>query len=61
MSQVSEAHEERPIREEFYDFRNMSTKWTFPTSLLYVLTVLTTWYCPTPLPCPDARVTMGWA
>lgn len=35
----------RPIRKELRkpnDINNMHNKWTFPTALLYVLTVLTT-------------------
>lgn len=37
--------EKRPIRIELNipdDIKNMHNKWTFPTALLYVLTVLTT-------------------
>ena len=39
---ISETHEERAIRHEFNNATAMRTRWTFPTSLLYVLTVLTT-------------------
>lgn len=46
MLSVSEVVDDRrPIRRELIrpdDLRNMHNKWTFPTSLLYVLTVLTT-------------------
>lgn len=37
--------ERRPIRKELNvpdNIENMHNKWTFPTALLYVLTVLTT-------------------
>lgn len=46
MLAVSEVVDDRrPIRRELNrpdDLTNMHNKWTFPTSLLYVLTVLTT-------------------
>lgn len=46
MLTISEAVDDRrPIRKELQradDLSNMHNKWTFPTALLYVLTVLTT-------------------
>ncbi|VDN34911.1 unnamed protein product [Cylicostephanus goldi] len=46
MLSVSEiVDDRRPIRKELNrpdDLHNMHNKWTFPTALLYVLTVLTT-------------------
>lgn len=46
MVRVSETVDDRrPIRRELNrpdDLSNMHNKWTFPTAILYVLTVLTT-------------------
>lgn len=42
MLQISQTHDQRFTVFELEDFRNMSTRWTFPTALLYALTVLTT-------------------